>query len=335
MIIEKLRDLIILLILFTFGYLINSTFFPKEPDDLLNTPPNYEEADMEVINGVAYALMEDEKYEGVIALTEDYLKKYPEELDLWIHQAVAYYRLGECTKASSSTQNALIRIPEEDETNVAEMIEGLSASIKNDICNKELDTNLRTTEEKKFQENCLQKYIEQKKYLDTETLSEEFTFEKYPTKHSEPEILEGLDLDFSKTARYFRTTIGEQLLEDGVSFDGKYTIAGTAMTGRGSTYWIVDRTNGKAYQIPYTGLSMKYSKDSNLIILNSKPGIIDLFYIEEYNEYNCWSYIEGGRSIMVYDAIPHYFLWEDNKLRHLGPKEYEPLKDLFWENYSI
>ena len=52
-------------------------------------------------------------------------------------------------------------------------------------------------------------------------------------------------------------------------------------------------------------------------------------------KYDCWSFIEGGRTIKIYDLIPHYFLWENNKLRHLGPKEYEPLLDLFWESYSI
>ena len=179
---------------------------------------------------------------------------------------------------------------------------------------------------------CFSAYEKQKEYLDNETLSKEFTFDKYKSIYSEPKILKELDLNFSKTAREFRTNIGFQL-GDKVDFDGKYTIVGVGMTGWDGPTWIVDRTNGKAYEFPYQHyyFSLDYKKDSNLIIINSKEKIKEMHDTQECFYLNITTKDEEISG--AYDLVPHYLLWENNQFRYLGPKEYIPAINYFWEGY--
>ena len=179
---------------------------------------------------------------------------------------------------------------------------------------------------------CFSAYEKQKEYLDNETLSKEFTFDKYKSIYSEPKILKELDLNFSKTAREFRTNIGFQL-GDKVDFDGKYTIVGVGMTGWDGPTWIVDRTNGKAYEFPYQHyyFSLDYKKDSNLIIINSKEKIKEMHDEQECFYLNITTKDEEISG--AYDLVPHYLLWENNQFKYLGPKEYTPAINYFWESY--
>ena len=179
---------------------------------------------------------------------------------------------------------------------------------------------------------CFSAYKKQKEYLDNETLSKEFTFDKNKSIYSEPKILKELDLNFSKTAREFRTNIGFQL-GDKVDFDGKYTIVGVGMTGWDGPTWIVDRTNGKAYEFPYQHyyFSLNYRKDSNLIILNSKEKIKEMHDTQECFYLNITT--KDDEILGAYDLVPHYLLWENNQFKYLGPKEYTPAINYFWESY--
>jgi len=194
---------------------------------------------------------------------------------------------------------------------------------------KSVEPELSRTKNKD-QDACLEKYLSQMKYLDNETLSEEFTFDKYKTNYPEPKVLSNLDLNFSETARRFRTSIGDQLSKKGVNFDGKYTIVGSGLTGWPGFDWIVDRETGEAYEFPYIDL-LRFEKDSNLIILNMKSDIKIASYYE--GQYDCSFWGLGGYDVMAYELIPHYFLWEGNKLIHLGPKEFNPIINWFWSNY--
>ncbi len=179
---------------------------------------------------------------------------------------------------------------------------------------------------------CFDAYKKQKEYLDKETFSKEFTFDKYKSIYSEPEILKGLDLNFSKTAREFRTSIGYQLGNE-VDFDGKFTIVGVGMTGWDGPVWIVDRINGKAYEFPYQHyyFSLDYRKDSNLIIINSKDKIKEMHDTQECFYLNLSK--EDKEILGAYDLVPHYLLWENNQFRYLGPKEYTPAINYFLEDY--
>ena len=179
---------------------------------------------------------------------------------------------------------------------------------------------------------CLAAYEKQKEYLDNETLSQKFTFDKYKSIYSEPKTLKELDLNFSKTAREFRTYIGFQL-GDKVDFDGKYTIVGVGMTGWDGPTWIVDRTNGKAYEFPYQHyyFSLDYRKDSNLIIINSKEKIKEMHDTRECFYLNITT--KNDEILGAYDLVPHYLLWENNQFKYLGPEEYTPAINYFWEGY--
>ncbi len=188
--------------------------------------------------------------------------------------------------------------------------------------------------QKNADEECLNGYKKQDEYLASESLSKEFTFEKYKTKYVEPKTLSNLDLNSRKTAKMFRSGINDQLDSKEVNFDGKYNIVGVGMTGWDGPIWIIDRTNGKAYEFPYHNyrFSLTFQKGSNLIILSSKEDIK-----ETRSTQRCFylNIIPEGEDppFRGYDLIPQYFLWENNQLIYLGPKEYQPLINPFWDQY--
>ncbi|MFA7191764.1 MAG: hypothetical protein WC089_00480 [Candidatus Paceibacterota bacterium] len=177
---------------------------------------------------------------------------------------------------------------------------------------------------------CSPEYKIQRKYLNKDMSSLEFNFDKYKTKNSRPETLKSLDLNYSKTAKEFRTSIIYQL-KDEIDFDGKYTVVGTGMTGWDGPVWIVDRSNGKAYEFPYHHyrFSLDYSKDSNLIVVNSKERIKEMHEIHGCSYLNIMEDIVRG----AYDLRPHYFVWEDGEFKYLGPQSYTPNKNPFWGDY--
>jgi len=206
------------------------------------------------------------------------------------------------------------------------------AVVTNTIFTKETAVSV-SNGEVKIDKECLEGYKKQKEYLDNETLSKEITFDKYKTSFFEPKSLADLDLDFSKTARTFRTAVGDQLYKYGVDFDGKYTITSVGMTGWDGPVWIVDRTNGRAYEFPYHhyGFSLKFQKDSNLIIVNSREDLEEIHRTQECYYLNVET--KDGEYLLGYDLITQYFLWEDNKLKYLGPEEYKPSFNSFWDGY--
>ncbi len=177
---------------------------------------------------------------------------------------------------------------------------------------------------------CSKEYKIQRKYLNKDTSSVEFTFDKYKTANSSPEILKNLDLNSSKTAKEFRSSINSQL-KDKVDFDGKYTMVGVGMTGWDGPVWIVDRLDGKAYEFPYHHyhFSLDYDKNSNLIVVNSKDRIKEMHEIHGCSYLNITGDVISG----AYGMRPHYFLWEDGQFKYLGPDNYIPSKNTFWEGY--
>jgi hypothetical protein len=197
---------------------------------------------------------------------------------------------------------------------------------------KVINNYLEILDKKIIEEDiCHEKYKEQERYLRGETLSEQFTFDKYPTKNTEPKELSELDLNSSRTARKFRTAISQQL--NTVDFDGKYTIVGVGMTGWDGPVWIIDRTNGKAYEFPYHHyyFSLSYQENSNLLIVNSES------YIKEMRRTQECYYMSITRKkdemFMGYDLIPQYFLWTGDKFEYLGPSNVTPESNAFWEYY--
>jgi len=186
--------------------------------------------------------------------------------------------------------------------------------------------------ESEYQYRCFKGVSEQLKYLDNEILSDKFTFEKYIVANILKTEPKDLDASSSRYANAFRTSIRDTLKETGINFAGHYSIiSGAGMTGWSSNYYIIDRANGRAYIFPYSSDLLDFKLDSNLIIMNSKPAILERLKDSKFMEMYC-----DGRpswNINDIDARPFYFLWKNNELKLLGPTNIKPPKNEFWNVY--
>ena len=178
-------------------------------------------------------------------------------------------------------------------------------------------------------EECKAELKEQADYLKEEKFSAMYTFDKY--KVPVETNLKPIDLDVtsSQSAKNFRTRIREELSLKGINFAGHYSLVGVGMTGAGVHYWIVDRTNGKAYELPYRPYHsdfIDFRKDSNLIILNPKESIRKL--LNEQPVPGCYFLNQDKNT----DLRPFYFEWKDNALVLLDPKDITPPVSDFWND---
>jgi len=141
------------------------------------------------------------------------------------------------------------------------------------------------------------------------------TFEQYPVKEIYDGKVAPLDLNSSFIARKFKTAISNEM-KNGVNFAGHYIIASWAFTGFGSEFAIIDAVTGKAYVFPYVArLGFDFKKDSNLIIMDPPE------YIERQAKSN--DCIDPPRPD-IYNDRTYYFLWENNSLKLIGPKDTPP-----------
>lgn len=180
----------------------------------------------------------------------------------------------------------------------------------------------------KITTECLQKLADQREYLKNDTLAATETFEKYPTNNILQTTPADLDINSNKTAKNFRTVIREELASGGVNFAGSYSIVAIGMTGIGVNYFIVDRKTGHAYPFPYyVGSTLEFKKDSNLIIMNPKSAILDLTTGEGAQDPSGCYLLNQEHTI---DLRSFYFLWKDNQLVLIGPKDITPPLSTFW-----
>lgn len=182
-----------------------------------------------------------------------------------------------------------------------------------------------------YESRCLKGVQAQLKYLDGETLYNEFTFEKYKTADFITGEPKDLDINSNKFAKEFRTMIRLRMEESGVNFAGHYSIVSVGLTGSGENYYIVDRSNGKAYTFPYRPANLEFNNNSNLILMNPKHRILELIKNAKSSDDYCdprpdWDYSDIG-------ARPFYLLWQDNKLQLLGPTNIKPPINKFWGWY--
>lgn len=182
-----------------------------------------------------------------------------------------------------------------------------------------------------YEARCLKGVKTQLEYLNNESLSSKFTFDKYKITSFLVGEPKDLDINSNKFAREFRTMIRLRMAESGVNFAGHYSIVSVGMTGSGENFYIVDRSNGKAYTFLYEPSYMEFNKDSDLIIMNPKHKTLELIKnSKDYDEYcdprPSWEYSDIG-------ARPFYFLWQDNTLKLLGPTNIKPPINEFWKWY--
>jgi hypothetical protein len=180
--------------------------------------------------------------------------------------------------------------------------------------------------------DCVQKIKQQLSYLNNEHLSDSFTHDKFSVSDSLTTAPKDVNTASLRSAAEFKTRLHEELKKEGVNFAGHYSLVAVGMTGWGANYWIIDRRNGKAYEFPYKATYISFRKNSNLIILNPKEGIMDAMRnMYDYTE-NC-AYIANGYASLHTDLRPFYFVWKNNKLELLGPKNIQPPMNTFWKDY--
>lgn len=175
--------------------------------------------------------------------------------------------------------------------------------------------------------SCEQALAEQQKYLEGDTYAQQYTFEKYRTAPESNFQVYPLDPNSSRYASEFRTKLKDALNETGINFAGHYSLVSVGMTGWGQNYWIVDRTNGHAYEFPYYAASMEFEKDSSLIVMNSKDSIQAL--LAQQPEGSCYFLNQQ----QVSDLRPFYFEWKNNTLTQLAPPTLQAPVNMFWIDY--
>lgn len=108
---------------------IHDEFFAGKTDKEINNL-----VEVELYNQKIYNLMDNEKYNEAISLADEYLKKDPKSIDMWIHKSMAYYYLEDCNNASTSIRKAQ-ELRNYDPTN-KELIEQLIIHIDSDTCKR-------------------------------------------------------------------------------------------------------------------------------------------------------------------------------------------------------
>jgi hypothetical protein len=76
---------------------------------------------------------------------------------------------------------------------------------------------------------------------------------------------------------------------------------------------------------------LDFKKDSNLIVMNSKDSIFSSMRETSNSRDNCTT--TGTMYLYFTDARPFYFLWQNDKLILLAPKNIEPPVNQFWSGY--
>lgn len=150
----------------------------------------------------------------------------------------------------------------------------------------------QTNQIDKLDKECSLTFLNQIEYLSKEKFSEEFTFDRYKTTDALKKKPADLDINSSNSARMFRTLIRQDLKNNGVNFAGHYTIASVGLTGWQQSYWIVDRSNGKAYEFPYAPHALDFRNNSNLLIIDSRD-----FILKRLNS------MKGGMILLVLTLI--------------------------------
>jgi len=92
---------------------------------------------VKIYNQKAYEFIENKKYKEAISTANEYLKKNPRSIDMWIHKSMAYYLLKDCKNASISIKKAnemILKDPAFENKDVARRL--LPFILNSDICAK-------------------------------------------------------------------------------------------------------------------------------------------------------------------------------------------------------
>ena len=174
--------------------------------------------------------------------------------------------------------------------------------------------------------DCERKMAAQKEALASDRLAGTETFAKHPAKESLRGRPVDVDVSSHRYARLFRTRLRQEIAKHGVNFAGAYSLVRVGMTGWGDNWYIVDRRDGKVTLFPYFAAFLDFRKDSNLIVMNPKHAIENAM-----GEHDVDCYFLNQQEFT--SLRPFYFVWENGRLVLLGPKDIEPPRNRFWDEY--
>jgi len=58
-------------------------------------------------SAVQYLAVDMEDFNGAIRASDDFIKKYGDDVDVWVHRGMSYYKLHDCTNATASLKHAV------------------------------------------------------------------------------------------------------------------------------------------------------------------------------------------------------------------------------------
>lgn len=58
-------------------------------------------------SAITYLAVEEQNFKGAIKASDDYIKKYGDDLDVWVHRGMSYYQLHDCANATASLKHAV------------------------------------------------------------------------------------------------------------------------------------------------------------------------------------------------------------------------------------
>ena len=89
--------------------------------------------DIEKINQQMLDLNNRGKYQEAVVLANLYIYDFPDDLDLWIHQAMAYFKLNDCINAQVNMYHVSVRVSESDP--YYKFVNGLWGGMKKECLN--------------------------------------------------------------------------------------------------------------------------------------------------------------------------------------------------------
>lgn len=173
---------------------------------------------------------------------------------------------------------------------------------------------------------CARKMAAQREVLANDRLAATETFARHPAKATLRRPPADVDLASNRYAREFRTRLRQELAAHGVNFAGAYSLVSVGMTGWGDNWYIVDRRSGKVTLFPYYAAFLDFRNDSNLIVMNPRERIEKALAEQDAD---CYFYNQQ----QVTSLRPFYFVWTEDRLVLLGPKDAEPPRNRFWDEY--
>ncbi|MCB1215415.1 MAG: hypothetical protein KDK66_08065 [Deltaproteobacteria bacterium] len=168
---------------------------------------------------------------------------------------------------------------------------------------------------------CFKELKAQQKSIKKDSLAKSENFEKYPVQKILKTPPLKINVKSNPFAKEFRTILHQEVKEKGINFAGRYSLVELAMTGWGKSHFIIDGKNGQVYLFPYYAVSLDFRKDSHLIVMNPKSFLKTIT-----------SCLPMGQQ-EAYNLRSFYFLWKDNQLTLIGPKDISPPANQMWTEY--